>query len=979
MFESLPLRFRFLIIPLIGLVLALILYVASNAIIQNHSRLFQKLNQSDLPQINDISQATVLLTNNYARLSEILLEAFQHQDEEQVYLQGRTVLNDLHEVEQHLKQMAKQKDGVRSVHRERYKNLWAAFEQYRETSISTIELSTVDTGRANKELQQANRRLLELNRHLLVLYEHQLSIMRQQAAQLQGSLYDDDSLNIIAISLLVLMVLSAVVLSRHFSTSLDQINQALVDLSNGHMELQLPLQKDRYLQQLISAVYKFQLTLQQNKLQQQQLEDNLLALGRSEKKSRELISQISEKENWLAQLLDNLPNGVQESNLDGVITFSNPVLHQILGVAEGELVGRHVWDLYAKEGDRQKIKDYLAHVVEEQPQPEPYQVSTVRADGSEVLLEILWDFVYGPNGEITGFISIISDISERKKAQDQVLVMSQALEQSPVSVVITDTHANIEYVNRAFENVTGYSQPEVLGKNPRLLNSGQNSPQLYKDMWQNITTGKLWQGELKNRKKNGELFWEYVHLAPVVDKQSGEIRHFLAVKEDVTLRKKQEEQIQKQAHFDELTDLPNRFLALDRLSQLISEAARDQHEVAVLFLDLDDFKKVNDTLGHETGDKLLIEAAQRLKSVVRSGDTVGRLGGDEFIVLLGGLEHTTACSHVVENLIDQFRNAFSIDDRELMLTASVGVAIYPKDGETVSELLRNADSAMYHSKDLGRNAYSFFTDEMNRNVSRRLRLEEQLHNALARNEFEVFYQPQIEVKSGRITGAEALLRWSNPELGQVSPVEFIPICEQTGLIIPVGQFVLEQALLQAVKFQNRLTDNFTVAVNLSPRQFRDPAFARSVSDALRQARYPGEKLELEITEGVLMSGLKHVDEALETLNDLDVSIAMDDFGTGYSSLSYLRRYPFDVIKIDRSFINDMDEDPADRNLVEAIIQLSHRLNMKVVAEGVETERQYELLKQFKCDYAQGYLFSKPLSTQDFFDLIEQQSAWLLAD
>jgi len=416
--------------------------------------------------------------------------------------------------------------------------------------------------------------------------------------------------------------------------------------------------------------------------------------------------------------------------------------------------------------------------------------------------------------------------------------------------------------------------------------------------------------------------------------------------------------------------LPNRFLSLDRLSQLLSEAVRNKDMVAVLFIDLDDFKKINDSLGHETGDNLLIEAAKRLRSVMRSGDTVGRLGGDEFIVLLGGLSEASDALPIAENLLGEFREPFSIDERELMITTSVGIAVYPDDGEDASELLRNADSAMYHSKDLGRNTYSYFTDAMNQQVSRRLALEAQIHGALERNEFSVFYQSKINMLTGKIMGAEALLRWSNPALGNISPIEFIPIAEQTGLIVPIGQYVLTEALEKTVQWQKSYNPDFKIAVNVSPRQFREPGLVPFIDSAINNSGIQGQYLELEITEGVLMSGHSYIDEALAAINDLDISIAMDDFGTGYSSLSYLRSYPFDVLKIDRSFINDITIDLADRELTNAAIAMAHGLNLKVVAEGVETEEQLTLLKKLNCDYGQGYLFSKPVSAEDFTDLLK---------
>lgn len=464
--------------------------------------------------------------------------------------------------------------------------------------------------------------------------------------------------------------------------------------------------------------------------------------------------------------------------------------------------------------------------------------------------------------------------------------------------------------------------------------------------------------------KNGEYMW-IRGRGKISERDSDEkpVR-FIGTLSDITDKKNAERIILHQAHFDVLTDLPNRFLSLDRLSQLLNEARRSQKLVAVLFLDLDDFKKINDSLGHETGDKLLIEMSERLAGAVRYRDTVGRLGGDEFIILLGGIAKAEDINPVADEIISQFRRPFSIDGRELIMTASVGISVFPENGDDASLLLRNADSAMYHAKERGRNSYLYFTDAMNQEVSRRFALEEQLHLALERREFTVFYQPQIEVSSGRILGAEALLRWSNPVLGNVSPEEFIPIAERSGIIIPLGQYVLTEAIKNTAHWQRESYQSFRIAVNLSPRQFRDPELLSQVEKTVAYFGIAPESLEFEITEGVLMSGHNYIDKALNKLSQLGFGIAMDDFGTGYSSLSYLRNYPFNVLKVDRSFINDLTVDPADRELVNAAIAMAHGLNLKVVAEGVETEEQLAYLKTMACDYAQGYLFGKPMCADD---------------
>jgi diguanylate cyclase (GGDEF)-like protein/PAS domain S-box-containing protein len=432
---------------------------------------------------------------------------------------------------------------------------------------------------------------------------------------------------------------------------------------------------------------------------------------------------------------------------------------------------------------------------------------------------------------------------------------------------------------------------------------------------------------------------------------------------DITEQHKSDELIRHQAYFDSLTLLPNRFLALDRLSQILIEADRNNEQAAVFFLDLDDFKKVNDSLGHETGDKLLIESAHRLQQILRKEDTVGRLGGDEFIILLRGLKNNDNALAVAENLLKTFREPFKVDGKELILTMSIGVAIYPKNGRSASDLLRNADTAMYQAKALGRNTYSFFTQEMNTVMQRRFEIEDQMRGALERNEFELHFQPKLDVKSATIIGAEALLRWHNPTLGNITPDEFIPIAEHTGLIIPIGEYVIKQALSFLNKWQQSDRKKYTMAVNLSPRQFRNTKLIGFITNILNENDISATSLELEITEGVLMSGQSYIHDALISISELGIKLSMDDFGTGYSSLSYLRQYPFDVLKIDRSFINGITSNKADCDLVKATIAMSHSLDLTVVAEGVETKEQLQLLENLGCDFVQGYFFSRPIPAE----------------
>ncbi|MCF6282982.1 MAG: EAL domain-containing protein [Candidatus Polarisedimenticolaceae bacterium] len=645
-------------------------------------------------------------------------------------------------------------------------------------------------------------------------------------------------------------------------------------------------------------------------------------------------------------------------------------LEQIFGVDENYKKNIDGWLQIIHPDFREIMSRYFHDEVLTQHQCFDKEYKIIQVKTGEVRwVHGLGELKFDDDNNAIEILGTIHDITQRKRAEEQIHTLSQAVEQSPVSVMLTTVKGHIVYVNSAFERVTGYSSAEVIGQNPRILKSGKTSPSQYHELWEALSQGREWHGEFQNRKKNGDYFWEHAHIAPVLD-ESGKVRHYLAVKEDITLRKQQEKRLLHQAHFDALTDLPNRFLSLDRLFQLLTEAKRNGHLVAVLFLDLDDFKKINDTLGHSVGDKILIGAAERLRHVIRDGDTVGRLGGDEFIVLLGGLSDISGIRPVVKGLIDHFRSPFQIDNRELILTVSIGIALYPNDGDTPSDLLRNADSAMYHSKALGRNTYSYFTDSMNQGAARRLALEEQMHGALDRGEFRLCYQPQIDVASRAMVGVEALIRWHNAVLGEVSPEEFIPIAEHSGLIVPIGQFVLTEALAMAAQWQKISNPSFSVAFNVSPHQFRDASLVPFIAGLIEQSGITKGSLELEITEGVLMSQHTYIDESLAALNDLGVKLAMDDFGTGYSSLSYLRNYPFSVLKIDRSFINDITLDEADLKLVTASIAMAHSLGLKVIAEGVEMESQLTLLAEQGCDVAQGFYFSKAVPADEITAMLE---------
>ncbi|MCP5196553.1 MAG: diguanylate cyclase [Gammaproteobacteria bacterium] len=487
----------------------------------------------------------------------------------------------------------------------------------------------------------------------------------------------------------------------------------------------------------------------------------------------------------------------------------------------------------------------------------------------------------------------------------------------PLIVCESDLHGKITYANRQGIDAYGYHASELANLSVFDTIAPEERGKAKVNVAKVLIEGDVRSAgtEYTALRKDGGTFPVLAYSSPIL--RRGETTGMRTAVVDITVLKQQQDQILRHANFDSLTGLPNRFLVLDRLTQYIKEAQRSGKQVAVLFLDLDHFKKVNDSMGHEVGDHLLVEAARRLNSTLRDSDTVGRLGGDEFIVLLGGLTNAIDAQPVARNLLQKLCAAFRIQGREFYLSASIGISAYPSDGMDSAELLRNADSAMYYSKEQGRNTYHYFTDDMNKGASRRLLLEEHFIGALERGELSVLYQPLMDIQRGAVVGAEALLRWRSPVLGAIPPDEFIPILEQNGQIVPVGRYVITEAIEMAASWQKY--GNFKIAINLSPRQFRDLNLVRFIDDTLRKVGLPGHLLELEITEGVLMSGNYPIDTILAALNELGVKLAMDDFGTGYSSLSYLRKYPFATLKIDRSFINDIAVDAADRELVNAAV------------------------------------------------------------
>ncbi len=557
-----------------------------------------------------------------------------------------------------------------------------------------------------------------------------------------------------------------------------------------------------------------------------------------------------------------------------------------------------------------------------------------------------------------------------QQSQQRLKRLHYAVAQSKMALVMLDAELRIEEANHAFENMTGRDNTEVLGQDLfQLIWSSSNPAQLLDEVIERLHQGQAWQGEVRARRSGGQRFWVMLAVTPILeeDRDEGGPGGFLLSMEDISERKAYEKQLIQQANFDALTGLPNRVLGFDRLQQAIRMGKRQGKKTVVMYLDLDRFKQVNDTLGHRTGDLMLVEVANRLTRCLRPYDVVARLSGDEFLIVLSGVDDPATVESVAEKILHVLGQTFTLEGRDLHVGASIGVSVIPDDGEDPEEILRYADTAMYQAKQAGRNCFKYYTQSMNEEAQRRLKLDSALHEALERDEIELFLQPIVDCCSGRTVGAEALMRWESELLGRISPDQFIPIAEENGLIDLLGEWMLERSLEQL----SRLPQLEFLTVNVSTNQFRDAGFADRVGVLLERHGQAAERLHLEITERVLMADQPVILENIDRLHRMGVALVIDDFGTGYSSLSYLSRFPCHGLKIDRSFVTAMVDDKSSSALVDAIIHMSHALGLSIIAEGVETEQQWQMVCDKQTDLVQGYLFSRPLSVEEFHRFLEQ--------
>ena len=578
------------------------------------------------------------------------------------------------------------------------------------------------------------------------------------------------------------------------------------------------------------------------------------------------------------------------------------------------------------------------------------------------------DIDFDRNGKPIAAFGTVRDITRRKLTEENLRLAANVFEGSGEAILIADAEECIVSVNKAFTRTTGYTLDEVKGKNPRILSSGKHDDEFYRIMWAAINRDGFWQGEILERDKSGRIYPKWMSISAVKDEQDV-VTHYISISADISERKNAEQNIQSLAYYDVLTGLPNRTLLHDRLGQLIAASHRDKQKFALLFLDLDRFKYVNDSMGHTVGDTLLQAVALRLQECVREGDTVARIGGDEFIVLLRETDADSA-ARVASKILAVLATPYDIGELQMATYASIGISIYPDNAQDSDTLIKYADVAMYRVKEEGRSNFQFFTPEMNFHADKLFSMEKDLRLAMERNEFILHYQPQVNLRYGRICGVEALIRWEHPEVGLIMPDVFVPVAEETGQILPIGEWVLRSACEQLAQWRKQGLPVFPIAVNLSIRQLRQPNLAHSVAAILTKTGLGAHDLELEITEGLMMGETEAAMTFLDQMHKLGVHLSVDDFGTGYSSLSYLKKLPLDKLKIDQSFVRDITTDENDAAIVSSIISLGHQLNLQVVAEGVETPEQMDFLLVRGCDEMQGFYFSRPLSAEEFVKFVE---------
>jgi diguanylate cyclase (GGDEF)-like protein/PAS domain S-box-containing protein len=601
----------------------------------------------------------------------------------------------------------------------------------------------------------------------------------------------------------------------------------------------------------------------------------------------------------------------------------------------------------------------------------------VTVDGRIKQIRERGETLYADDGTPLRSIGTAQDITDIRRMEAQMELLGTAFQHSGEAILITDHDNRILTVNPAFTTLTGYTQEEVVGRNPSVLSAGRSTPEDYAKMWEAIKQNGYWQGEIWDRRKDGGIYPKWLSISAILN-EAGGVRYYMAHFTDISAERAAEAKLHHMAHHDMLTGLYNRYSLKDRLEHSLAVARRNSGRVALMFIDLDRFKVINDTLGHHVGDELLIEVGKRLLSCVRESDMVARLGGDEFVVMLTGMDHSSSAAMIAEKVLVSIGESYAVGPHILYTSPSIGIAIYPMDGNDSESLMKNADAAMYHAKNAGRNNFQFFDAKMNEAALERLAVEHALHQALGREEFRLHFQPIMDVNTGRVASVEALIRWQHPEKGLLSPALFIGVAEETGLIQPIGEWVFWAACRQLADFRAAGISDVKMGINISAVQMRNSDLALLAKGAITaHSLVPGD-LIFEITESVAMAHPDETVRVLDVLHDMGVTLALDDFGTGYSSLSYLRMFPLDKLKLDRSFVEEIGQNIDGQVICDATIGLAQNLGLQLIAEGVETEEQLEYLKARGCSLVQGYLFSRPIPGDEVMAFIREHNGYPVA-
>lgn len=681
----------------------------------------------------------------------------------------------------------------------------------------------------------------------------------------------------------------------------------------------------------------------------------------------------------LRAIIDNSPVGIWLTGIDGRYHFVNKTFCNLVGIKEQDMLNTpsaNLSELLGYEIAHNCLASDKAALAQDHPH---ISYETIpRVNDKPYLLEITKAKLKNTLGEVVGLISISKDITNQRQQEDDLKLADMVYKNSSEAMMITNIQNEIIAINPALSEISGYSKTEIIGKDPKIFSSGRQSQQFYQSMWEEIKLTGKWQGEIWNTRKNGTDYPEWLSINTIYD-DYGKVFRRIALFSDITEKKKSDELILRQANYDSLTNLPNRRMFIDRLEQEIKVSHRKKQIFALIFLDLDHFKIINDSKGHDYGDSLLIEAGKRIADSIREVDTVARIGGDEFAIILSDLSDSSDPSNsaeiynvetICQKILMALSKPFYISEMPTYISASLGVTLYPNDGNAALELLKNADQAMYLAKNLGRNRFCYFTSSMQEKALNHLELMNDLRKAISLNQLTVVYQPIVELESGIIRKAEALLRWKHPVRGMVSPAEFIPLAEESGLIAEIGDWVFKQTVQHIKRCKDQLGLDIQISVNKSPVEFRKLDNSFDWLSYLTDNQLSGNNIVIEITEGLLMDNNQHTMEQLAQFRAADIKLSMDDFGTGYSSLSYLKKFELDYLKIDQSFTKNLAPGSEDMILSEAIITMAQKLGLKVIAEGIETEEQRKLLLDSGCDYGQGYYFSKPVSGDEFLRLLD---------